>query len=72
MTNTNFDIWSMLFFLPLLILISGYGTNIGGGTALPSNFKWTTPNEADLYTCEITGEHTLHWCENGYPDLYNC
>ena len=72
MTNTNFDIWSMLFFLPLLILISGYGTNIGGGTALPSNFKWTTPNEADLYTCEITGEHALHWCENGYPDLCNC
>ena len=46
--------------------------NIGGGTALPSNFKWTPPNEADLYTCEITGEHALHWCENGYPDLCNC
>ena len=63
MTNTNFDIWSMLFFLPLLILITGCGTNIGGGTALPSNFKWTPPNEADLYTCEITGEHALQWCE---------
>ena len=49
----------MLFFLPLLILITGCGTNIGGGTALPSNFKWTPPNEADLYTCEITGEHAL-------------
>ena len=47
-------------------------TNIGGGTALPSNFKWTPPNEADLYTCEITGEHARHWCENGYPDLCNC
>jgi len=53
----------MLFFLPLLILITGCGTNIGGGTALPSNFKWTPPNEADLYTCEITGEHALHWWE---------
>ncbi len=51
---------------------SGCGINIGGGTALPSNFKWTPPNEADLYTCEITGEHALHWCENGYPDLFNC
>ena len=40
----------MLFFLPLLILLTGCGTNIGGGTALPSNFKWTPPNEADLYT----------------------
>ena len=57
MTNTNFDIWSMLSFLPLLILITGCGTNIGGGAALPSNFKWTPPNEADLYTCEISGEH---------------
>ena len=37
-----------------------------------SNFKWTPPNEADLFTCEITGEHALHWCENGYPDLCNC
>ncbi len=43
-----------------------------GGTALPSNFKWTPPTEADLYTCEITGEHAQHWCENGYPDLCNC
>ncbi|KGG20162.1 hypothetical protein EV03_1363 [Prochlorococcus marinus str. PAC1] len=51
---------------------TGCGTTIGGGTALPSNFKWTPPNEADLYTCEITGEHALHWCENGYPDLCNC
>ena len=59
----------MLFFLPLIILITGCGTNIGGGTALPSNFKWTPPNEADLYTCEITGEHAQQWCENGYHDL---
>ena len=72
MTNTNFDIWSMLFFLPLIILLTGCRTNIGGGTALPSNFKWTPPNEADLYTCKIIGEHAQHWCENGYPDLCNC
>ena len=69
MTNTNFDIWSMLFFLPLLILINGCGTNIGGGTALLSNFKWSPHNEADLYTCEITGEHAQQLCENGYHDL---
>ncbi len=53
-------------------LLTGCRTNIGGGTALPSNFKWTPPNEADLYTCKITGEHAQHWCENGCPDLCNC
>ena len=62
----------MLFFLPLLILKNGYGTNIGGGTALPSNFKWTTPNEADLYTREITGKHAQQWCQNGNNDLCDC
>ena len=31
--------------------------HIGGVTALPSDFKWTSLNEADLYTCEIIGEH---------------
>ena len=43
--------------------------HIGRGTALLSNFKWTPPNEADLYICEITGEHAQHWCEIGYPHI---
>ena len=40
-----------------------------GVTALLSDFKWSPPNEADLYTCEITGEHAQQWCKNGYHDL---
>ena len=72
MSNTNFDTNEYAIFLPQVIFLLDVGPNIGGGTALPSNFKWTPPNEADLYTCEITGEHALHWCENGYPDLCNC
>ena len=43
--------------------------NIGGVTALPSDFKWTPPNEAHLYTCEITGEDVQQWCENGTHDF---
>jgi len=63
---------SMLLFLPLGIVLTKCGTNIGGGTALLSNFKWIPPNEAELYTCKITGEDAQHWCDNGYPDLCNC
>ena len=43
--------------------------HIGGVTALLSDFNLTPPNEADLYTCEIAGEHAQQWCENRYHDF---
>ena len=43
-----------------------------GVTALLSDFKWSPPNEADLYTCEITGKHAQQWCKNGDNDLCDC
>ena len=63
----------MLFFLPLVIFFTGCGTYLGV-TALLSDFKCkcSPPNEADLYTCEITDEHAQQWCENGYHDLCDC
>ena len=50
----------------------GCGTNIGGTGSLPSTLNWTPPDPNTLYTCEITGEHSQHWCENGHPELCNC
>ena len=32
-------------------LLTGCGTNIGGGISLPSNFKWTPPTEDQLWNC---------------------
>ena len=71
MTNTNFDTNDYAIFLPQVILLSGCGTYQRSNSTL-SDFKWSPPNEADLYTCEITGEHAQHWCKNGYPDLCSC
>ena len=53
---------AILFFLPLPILLLGCGENIGEETTLPYNLKWTTLNEAALYTSEITGDHPQHLC----------
>ena len=55
-------------------LLTGCGTNIGGGIALPSNFKWTPPTEDQLWNCTVTESAgtSQHWCENGYPDLCDC
>ena len=61
----------LLFLVPLL---AGCGTNIGGGIALPSNFKWTPPTEDQLWNCTVTESActSQHLCENGYPDLCDC
>ena len=55
-------------------LLTGCGTNIGGGISLPSNFKWTAPTEDQLWNCTVTefAGTSQHWCENGYPDLCDC
>ena len=62
----------MLFFLPISNISQRMWKNIGGVTALQSNFNWIPPNDADLYICEITGVHAKQCCENGYADLFNC
>ena len=63
-----------LLLLPITLLLVGCGTNIGGGIALPSNFKWTPPTEDQLWNCTVTESAgtSEHWCENGYPDLCDC
>ena len=38
----------MLLMILLALLLAGCGTNIIGGPALLSNFKWIPPNEADF------------------------
>ena len=50
----------LLFLAPLLV---GCGTNIGGGIALPSNFKWTPPTEDQLWNCTVTESAgtSQHW-----------
>ena len=41
---------NLLLLTPLLV-----GCTNHGGVALPDG--WSMPGTADLYTCEITGEH---------------
>ena len=56
----------ILFSFPLLL-----GCTNHGGVALPDGF--TMPGTADLYTCEITGEHAQTYCDTGeHPDLCDC
>ena len=61
----------IIFFLPLVILLTGCGSNIVEGTVMSSNFKWISLNETDLYTCKKTGLNGQHWCENAYPGKCN-
>ena len=48
----------LLLLAPLLV-----GCTNHGGVALPDGF--TMPGTADLYTCEITGEHAQSYCDTG-------
>jgi len=56
----------LLLLAPLLV-----GCTNHGGVSLPDGF--TMPGTADLYTCEITGEHAQSYCDTGeHPQLCNC
>jgi len=45
-------------------------TNHGAGGIADG---WTMPGTADLYTCEITGEHAQSYCDTGeHPQLCDC
>lgn len=51
---------SILFILPLVILLTRSRSNIDLGTVFSSDFKWIAHNETDLYTCEIIVLYAMH------------
>ena len=56
----------ILSVVPLLVGCTNHGA---GGIA----DGWTMPGTADLYTCEITGEHAQSYCDTGeHPQLCDC
>ncbi len=51
---------SILFILPLVILLTRSRSNIDLVTVFSSDFKWIAHNETDLYTYEIIVLYAKH------------